>query len=149
SGQVQIQHMPDGYNWYSEGSIVKERNGELVVLNGEQQLRIPKQKGFLQNSLKPTPGLTHIFHSSNGKTWYMVKAPVMETFSRQDTIYGNQFFYDAKEDNSGNIWIGSSRGLIRFDVKNNSFTHFQHDDNNTNTVSSDFIYSLELDDSSH
>ena len=149
NGQVQIQHMPDGYNWYSEGSIVKERNGELVVLNGEQQLRIPKQKGFLQNSLKPTPGLTHIFHSSNGKTWYMVKAPVMETFSRQDTIYGNQFFYDAKEDNSGNIWIGSSRGLIRFDVKNNSFTHFQHDDNNTNTVSSDFIYSLELDDSSH
>lgn len=148
TGQVNIQHMPAGYNWYSEGSIVKERNGDLVVLNGAQLLRIQKQKGILQNGL-PTPGLTHIFHTGNGKTWYMVKAPVIKTFSRQDTIYGNQFFYDAIEDNNGNIWIGSSSGLIRFDVKNNSFTHFRHDDNNTNTVSSDFIYLLELDDSSH
>ncbi|HUM64939.1 MAG TPA: two-component regulator propeller domain-containing protein, partial [Chitinophagaceae bacterium] len=88
TGQVNIQHMPAGYNWYSEGSIVKERNGDLVVLNGAQLLRIQKQKGILQNGL-PTPGLTHIFHTGNGKTWYMVKAPVIKTFSRQDTIYGN------------------------------------------------------------
>ena len=77
----------------------------------------------------------------------MVKAPVENTFHRNDTIYGNQFFYDAKEDDAGNIWIGSSRGLIKFAPVENVFTHFQHDYNNIYSISSDFIYQLEIDDS--
>ena len=48
---------------------------------------------------------------------------------------------------SGNIWIGSSKGLVKFNSLQNQFVHYQHDDNNTNSVSSDFIYSLEIDDS--
>ena len=46
----------------------------------------------------------------------MVKAAVEETFQRNDTIYGNCFFYDAVDDASGNVWIGSSKGLVKFNT---------------------------------
>jgi signal transduction histidine kinase len=140
--------LPAGYSWYSEGSITKNKNDELIVLNGEYQYKIlQKSEELISIQSQASPGLSHIHHAKNGKTYYLVKAAVEKTFCSNDTIYGNQFFYDAKDDNAGNIWIGSSKGLIKFNTLQNQLIHYQHNDNNINSISSDFIYALEIDDS--
>lgn len=139
--------LPTGYSWYSEGVLVKNDMNELALLNGEYQYRIRQDPaGGLSVQSQASPGLHFIYHTKKGKTWWLVKAAVEKTFCRNDTIYGNQFFYDAEEDDEGIMWIGSSKGLIKFDVVRNKFTHYQHDDSNQNSISSDFIYALEIHD---
>lgn len=137
--------LPLSYSWHSEGTIVKNKENEIAVLNGQYQYLISGEGNKISVQSQSSSGLSHIYHSTNGKTLYMVKVPVEKTFYRNDTIFGNQFFYDAKEDDAGNIWIGSSKGLIKFNQTQNLFTHFQHDDNNSNSISSDYIYALEID----
>ena len=140
--------LPDTYRWYSEGTILnnEEREG-LILLNGEHRYDITRNaRGDITVHAQPSPGLSLIYRADNGKTWFMVKAPVDKTFCRGDTIYGNHFFYDAEEDQEGNIWIGSSMGLIKFNPSTNQFTHYHHDYDNANTISSNYIYSLEIDD---
>lgn len=138
--------LPAGYSWYSEGSIVRDENNKLILLNGHAVYRIDEEgPQRLRVSSLTAPGLMHIHRSRNGRTYYMVEARVQKAFCRNDTIYGNQFFYDAADDNNGNIWIGSNKGLIRFSTRDNTITQYRHDDKNENSISSDFIYSLELD----
>lgn len=150
TGNIEIldrTRFPDTYTWYSEGVLVATDTNELSMLNGEYIYRLAKdKKGKLRVASEPSPGLHFTFRSSGGKIWSMVQTPVDNMFQRNDTIYGNPFFYDAVEDSDGILWIGSSRGLIRFDPERNSFTQYQHDDNNANSISSDYIYSLEIDD---
>lgn len=136
-----------GYSWYSEGTIIRSKTGELIVLNGENLYRIePNPTGEPTIQSQKAPGLFHIHYSTNGKTYYMVNTPVEKTFCRNDTIYGDEFFYDAEDDNNGNIWIGSSKGLIRLVTGSNDVVQYRHDDKDPNSVSSDFIYALETDD---
>jgi len=148
NGETTLLRRPllsDDYSWYSEGSIIN-KDGNLILLNGESRYDISQdQAGEIFVQSQATPGLSHIYQALNSKTWYMVKAAVEKTFCRNDTIFGNQFFYDAKEDNKGNIWIGSSRGLIKFSPAQNLIVQYQHDDNDNNSISSDFVYSLEID----
>ena len=141
------QQLQAHYSWYSEGTLIKNSENEIVALNGEYQYYIKENPGNkILVRAEAAPGLTHIHHAFNGKKLYMVKAPVEETFQRNDTIYGNCFFYDAVDDASGNVWIGSSKGLVKFNTLQNQLVHYQHDEGNTNSVSSDYIYSLEIDD---
>ncbi len=141
------QQLQAHYSWYSEGTLIKNSENEIVVLNGEYQYNIIENPGSkILVRAEAAPGLTHIHHAINGKKLYMVKAAVEETFQRNDTIYGNCFFYDAVDDASGNVWIGSSKGLVKFNTVRNQVVHYQHDESNTNSVSSDLIYSLEIDD---
>ncbi len=134
-----------GYSWYSEGAILKYKKDQLKLLNGESSFAIAPGAGSNVNVREVhAPGLSYIFTAGN-KTWYMVKAATEKIFFSRDTIYGNQFFYDAVEDLNGNIWIGTSKGLVKFDTRKNEFHQFQHDDRNVNSISSDYIYSVELD----
>jgi two-component system, sensor histidine kinase ChiS len=49
------------------------------------------------------------------------------------------------EDNNGIIWIGTyGSGLNRYDLKSNSITQYKKSDN-TNSISDDFILSIEMD----
>jgi signal transduction histidine kinase/ligand-binding sensor domain-containing protein len=150
TGSVEIldrTKLPGSYTWYSEGVLVATDTNELSMLNGEYVYRIQKDRqGHVWFTSEHGPGLSFIHRSVRGKVWTMVKVPVDRLFQRNDTIYGNPFFYDAVDDVNGNLWIGSSRGLIKFDTERNTFTQYQHDDNNTNSISSDYIYSLEIDD---
>ena len=142
------KQLQDNYSWYSEGTLVKNNENEIAVLNGERQYSIRQRAGDkISVHVEATPGLSHIYYATHGKKWYMVKAQVEEMFQRNDTIYGNCFFYDAEEDTSENLWIGSSMGLIKFNMQENQFAHYQHGDNNSNSIPSNFIYSLEIDDS--
>jgi signal transduction histidine kinase/streptogramin lyase len=133
------------YGWYSEGIILKNKVDELTLLNGEYQYQISENpEGEMSFRSQVTPGLFYIYHANNGKTWWFVKSTADEMFCQNDTIFGNAFFYDAKEDTTGKIWIGSSKGLIEFDPIKNHFNQYQHRDNDRNSVSSDFIYALEV-----
>lgn len=56
------------------------------------------------------------------------------------------------EDDSGSLWIGtgfrfskSGSGLNRFDLNTEIFTHYRHQPDNPNSLSSDIIYSLMID----
>lgn len=138
--------LPPNYSWYSEGAILRDHD-QLVLLNGEAVYRIDQYQQPARITSLPAPGLVHIHHSKNGRTYYMVETSEQKTFCRNDTIYGNEFFYDAADDDKGNIWIGSNKGLIRLSTKDNSITQYQHNDTNANSISSNFIYSLELDNS--
>ena len=80
----------------AKARLIKNNENEIVVLNGEYQYYIkenPANKILVQAEV--APGLTYIHHAFNGKKLYMVKAAVEKTFQRNDTIYGNCFFYDA------------------------------------------------------
>ena len=140
--------LPNSYSWYSEGTILKTGNKSLLLLNGENEYRITQNRvgGFFIDE-QTSPGLSYVHQSNNGKTYYMLKAETGETFCRNDTLFGNQFFYAAKDDNAGNIWIGSSKGLLKLNTHNNTVTQFRHDDKNNNTISADFIYALQIDNS--
>lgn len=135
-----------GFTWYSEGTMVRSDTDELSLLNGEYHYRIVRDvTGKFSVQSHASPGLYYMHRRKNGKLWWMVKGPFPSTFQRNDTIYGNQFFYDAVEDNIGNLWIASSKGLIKYDVGRNQFTHHRHSIENRNTIPSDFIYGLEID----
>ncbi len=139
--------LPTGYSWYSEGAILKDANNKLVLLNGDAVYTIDDKNPQARVTALTAPGLVHIHHARNGRVYYMVETDAKKIFCRNDTIYGNQFFYDAADDDKGNIWIGSNKGLIRLFTKDNSIVQYQHNDKNANSISSNFIYSLELDDS--
>lgn len=139
--------LPPAYSWYSEGSIIKDRDGKPVVLNGEYRFTISPNGNNknIEITTESSNGLYHIHYSKNGKPFYFVKRAVEKLLFRNDTLYGNQFFYDAEEDDKGNIWIGSSKGLIQLNTLSGNIKQFLHDDKNGNSISSDFIYALEID----
>ena len=149
TGQVTMLEkpvLPPGYSWYSEGSIQKNKSNDIVVLNGENAYEIAQNTaGNISVNTKPAPGIFYIHHARNGHTYYMAKATVPNTFCRNDTIYGNQFFYDAKDDTAGNTWIGTSKGLVKLNTITNEIIQYQHEDFNINSISSDYIYALEID----
>jgi len=138
--------LPNEYSWYIEGAIIKDQSGHPVILNGENSFEI-QHPTISQTTVltKPAPGLFHIHYSKKGKAYYFVNKAVEKPFFRNDTIYGNQIFYDAEEDSAGNIWIGSSKGLVYLNSINHEITQYRHNDNDVNSISSDFVYALELD----
>lgn len=140
--------LPVGYSWYSEGAVIKDQHGQLALVNGETLYRLDlKNPAGVQVKPQAAPGLVHIYHARNGRTYYMVKlkSPMQGVYYKNDTIYGNHFFYDAQEDDKENIWIGSSKGLIRFSMKDNNIIQYQHNDKDPASISSDFVYGVELD----
>ncbi len=51
-----------------------------------------------------------------------------------------------EQDARGIMWFGShKKGLYRFDEKNNNWQIFSHDENNTKSISHDYIFSLHSD----
>jgi signal transduction histidine kinase/ligand-binding sensor domain-containing protein len=59
----------------------------------------------------------------------------------KDNVSSN-LVYCIIEDFSHNIWIGTTQGLDKYNRKENSFIHYQRNQNSTNTLCSNFIVSL-------
>ncbi len=152
SGEITLVNkstvMP-GYRWYSEGSIVKgSTDSEIIVLNGENTYQLtPGGRSSIHVTAKTSAGLSNIFQTKSGNAFYMVKKAVKNILLHNDTIYGNCFFYDAVDDCSKNIWIGSSVGLIKFNTVERKFVQYTYESSKPNSVSSNFIYAVEVDDS--
>ena len=49
------------------------------------------------------------------------------------------------EDDLGNLWVGTYRGLYVIDVKKSSISHFVHDENDYNSLAQNSIYSMHKD----
>jgi signal transduction histidine kinase/ligand-binding sensor domain-containing protein len=140
--------LPSTYSWYSEGAIVKNNAGKAVLLNGENMYELDTRAGKPAVAARPSPGLYHI-HYGKEKTYYLVKSPIENPAFRNDTLFANAFFYDTEEDAKGDIWIGSSQGLLQLNTRTGKITQYLHNDEDRNSISSNFIYALEMDDSQH
>ncbi len=47
-----------------------------------------------------------------------------------------------KEDNEGNIWIGTYAGLFKYNDKDSSVVLYGHDDKNKNSLSNNYVFSI-------
>jgi len=43
------------------------------------------------------------------------------------------------------VWVGTDKGLEKYDPATNSFTHFRHNNKDPNSISYDTIFSLLVD----
>lgn len=143
---VSPEKFQGAHRWFSEGTLIKTGKKELSMLNGEFLFRISDNSRDGSVNVVSSPGLSYMRELRNGRRLSFVEVPAQGTFIRNDTIYGNQFFFDAKEDKQGRVWIGTSKGLIRFIPSENSFTQYRHNDQDSTSISSDFIYDVEIDD---
>lgn len=57
----------------------------------------------------------------------------------------SQFVYSIVEDNQGRYWIGTDNGLNMYDKKSGKIEQFFHDRNDENTISSNSIFKLYID----
>ena len=139
--------LPASYAWYSEGSLAEADSGSLLALNNQDAYRLHKrgENGVYMEPL-PAHAISYIHRKSDGRFLYMVKEEVRENRLSGDTLYGNQLFFDAVNDKAGNVWIGTSRGLIRLDLSNGKLEQFRHDEGDSTSIASDFIYAVEADD---
>src|SRR5664279_2229404 len=64
------------------------------------------------------------------------------TNSLQDDIVSST--YEAKSE-PGIIWFGTEKGLDRYDKKTGRYTHYQHNDHKTNSISKGTVLSIEED----
>lgn len=88
-------------------------------------------KGIL-TELIPKTWVKHIFRISTGEiyigtvsgVWYMAsdKAP-LQTFSQQ-LPFTDQFFYAIQEDEKGDIWFSTNKGLFLYHPKTKKLEHF-------------------------
>jgi ligand-binding sensor domain-containing protein/signal transduction histidine kinase len=67
-----------------------------------------------------------------------------DSIETDETTYPNNFLYWWNqqrfwEDRSGTIWIGSNRGLKKYDRKRDQFTTYRHDPNDPGSISGDTI----------
>ncbi|HXL58396.1 MAG TPA: triple tyrosine motif-containing protein, partial [Chitinophagaceae bacterium] len=70
------------------------------------------------------------------KSFHAYKYPV----SPDAEDYG--FLQCISEDKNGRLWMGSLKGLLCFDVKNNSWKHYQYKQSDTTSLSTNLILSL-------
>ena len=54
----------------------------------------------------------------------------------------NKGLQDITEDHEGNIWVSTRDGLYKYNPDNKSVEEFLHDENNSNTISEDNIFSV-------
>ena len=72
-----------------------------------------------------------------GLSLFDTQTHTFRNFTTQDGLPGN-FILALKQDPSGNIWIGSNKGLSRFDGK--TFTNYSK----LNGLIGEFIFSIEF-----
>ncbi|MBI4382494.1 MAG: hypothetical protein HY579_00490 [Nitrospinae bacterium] len=72
-----------------------------------------------------------------GLSLFDTRKRVFRNFTAQDGLPGN-FIFALKKDPYGNLWIGSNRGLSRFDGK--TFTNYAK----LNGLAGDFVFSIEF-----
>lgn len=111
-------------------------SGLSLLSPGAKQFKIfrknDKNKGSLQSNL-----ILCIRESSNGKIWigsmrgglslYHPKTRAFTTYNKQNGLPSNKIT-NLLEDNEGNLWISSDRGLTKFDPRRGSFKNYNTSD---------------------
>ncbi|MDN3587132.1 response regulator [Pedobacter aquatilis] len=116
------------------------RYGGLSVLNKKtQKFRTYKASGY-DGSLSHSDVLS-LFYDKNDRLWvgtsyglnYLSKSESLKEkpkFSKITTETGlpNNTIHAINEDNKGNIWLSTSKGLAKLNPVNNSIANYQHSD---------------------
>ncbi len=74
--------------------------------------------------------------SPTTKSFHVYEYPVQPEAGDYD------FLQCFSEDKNGRLWMGSVRGLLCFDIKNNSWKYFEYKQGDTTSLSTNFILSL-------
>lgn len=163
---------PDNQNSLSDNyvlNILIDQTGQLWVVtwhNGINRIN-PYTNSFrrIQRNLKLKNSLSsnyvsRIFSDSKGNFWAgcYVGGGLNKTKINSNKVYKHfeHYLFDADDpnsisDNSINsiaedkkqtIWIGTPRGLNRYNAKDNSFTRFQHKPNDSTSISNNSIEAI-------
>ena len=109
---------PQAISGMSIWAIKEENLGKLWVGNFSNGLSVidPYQKAF---------------ESITSKTSSNLKGKAVKSFAT---------------DSKGNVWIGmDGYGLVYYDVKKDTYTHYRHDPENLNSLSKDAVLSISID----
>jgi ligand-binding sensor domain-containing protein/signal transduction histidine kinase len=118
-------------------SLFEDRQGTIWVGTDSGGLnRFHPATGAFTSYFNPANGFTTIMamlQDKAGRYWagtylggmFLFNPQTGETkrFTEQDGLLSNNVM-DIKEDNTGNIWIASQRGLSKFNPQNQTFAHF-------------------------
>ncbi len=91
--------------------------------------------------------LLAIIADENGTLWIGAEAGLLKFDIKKEkySFYPHNSILSLCEDNSGKIWLGTFRGLDVFNRQTETFTNYSHEDNNPQSISSDYIYDLMID----
>ncbi|MBT6146874.1 MAG: hypothetical protein HOH74_15665, partial [Gemmatimonadetes bacterium] len=138
----------DGFLWF--GSFFKG----LVRYDGTSVKQFTEGPGSI-----PSDFVTQIFEDSNGHLWIGTNSGLSRydkltgTFtnffkdpaSPQTSLASNTFNLSSRtivEDQAGTLWFGTQNGLSRFAPETQTFANFWHDPDDTNSLTSNDIYSV-------
>jgi len=107
--------------------------------------------------------LRYFFLDNTNSFWLTSKTGLNRFIKSKDNTYSFKRYYPERiiddgpkrieyslfemvQDEQGYLWIGSwAGGLIKFDIQNERFYHYRHDDNDPLSVSSNNVLTLEID----
>ncbi|UFH57186.1 two-component regulator propeller domain-containing protein [Spirosoma sp. KNUC1025] len=146
---VSYPYNPDNPNQISDWvalSILEDRKGNLWIGPGSQALtRFDRKAGtykqYRYDSRKPgsisSATIPCIYEDSRGALWFGTgegglcrfdhATETFTTFTEQDGLAGNSVF-SMLEDNAGNLWLGTNKGLSKFSLAKQTFTNYSADE---------------------
>jgi ligand-binding sensor domain-containing protein/signal transduction histidine kinase len=104
-------------------SIFEDHEGLMWLVTGNGLNSFDRKKGIIKR-YQNEPGNVHSISSNKFSAWF-----------------GNNI----KEDQDGNLWIATDKGLNKLSPDRTVFTSFFHNPNDAYSLSADKIYCLEID----
>jgi ligand-binding sensor domain-containing protein/signal transduction histidine kinase len=104
--------------------------------------------------------VTSIFEDKAGLLWIGTARGGLNCFDRETNTFthyrhepenphsissNTMFRKNISEDSSGNLWIGTTKGLNKLNPERTEFTRYVHNPNDPTSIGSDRVYSLLLD----
>lgn len=116
--------------------LLKDSSGRFWIGSYKHGLYVMNQKGEVENHLFPDTHIYNLYQDSNGEVWVCMwdKGLYRISVDRQITHFykevgsknsiSDNSVRDICEDDQGNFWIGTERGLDKLDKKTGIFSHF-------------------------
>ena len=137
----------------AEGRLwVGTRSGGLVALNDDHQVETIYSSNRNRGGL-PTNNIVSLYPSADGLLWagtykaglvkLDLKPQKFRTFSVDFTDrQTNPLVTDIFKDRTGNLWLSNQEGLIQVSAENGKRTHFHHDPNALDSLSSNSVTAM-------
>lgn len=160
----------DGENLFSGNiiaSVFEEKPGGVIWIGtwgtglhlfDRRTGKITKYSEKLGSEFRITNDYVHVIYKRNNGEILIGTRDGIQVFDRKNKRFANFFpsqyrdaaqvfnenrVYDLKEDKKGNLWIATRMGLFKFDGK--EIIGYQHDPNDSTTITSGEAHCLEID----
>ena len=101
----------------------------------------------------PEPNVYGVFEDRRGALWTVTpnylsrlvdpEAGRFRHYRHSETLFRDAEIYPSPhEDARGNLWMGTNRGLVRFDRATETFRYYRHDPARPGTIASDAVRSI-------